>query len=181
MPKPPSAINAPLIIASVRCFIGDARTLERISGVRTRRCPGRTRATHSGLIGFRHVFATFRATATRLRAFVHVADLLATPCTGVAYLGACRADSVMQGRITQHEVGGGLANLGTIDHQPEMLFFDMFAACTQAIRQRHLQANVVTRFTCFDTFLHVGILRNLMGHCSLLQESSKADACRRKK
>jgi hypothetical protein len=50
---------------------------------------------------------------------------------------------MMQIGATEHEIRTGLANLGAVHHEPEMLGFDMFATGLQAMVHRRLVADVM--------------------------------------
>jgi hypothetical protein len=121
------------------------------------------------ILASRHFFTALCTLTACLHALIHIADLFAAVCTRIAYLGACRAHHVMYGRIAQHEIGGGLTNFRTVEHQSEMLFFDMLAAFLQAMCHCHPQANVVTSFARVNTSLHFRVLGSLKCHHDLLK------------
>jgi hypothetical protein len=72
--------------------------------------------------------------------------------------------------LGQHEITGGLANLGAVHHEFQVLFFDVLAAQLQAMRHGHLEADIVALGTGRNTALHLGICLSLMGHGGLLEE-----------
>jgi hypothetical protein len=64
----------------------------------------------------------------------------------------------MEVRVSQYKISAGLADLGAVEQQGDVIGLCMFAAFLQAVRKRR-QAHVVTRGHDFDT----GVF--LMGHC----------------
>src|SRR5690348_14657013 len=77
-------------------------------------------------------------------AVFHAVNLLATLGAGVTHIGADPADLFAKSRTAQHEIGRGLADLGTVHHQPEMAGLDVFAARLQAMVHRFMQAGLMT-------------------------------------
>jgi hypothetical protein len=61
----------------------------------------------------------------------------------------------MMAGTAQHEIGGGLTDLGAVHHEAEMGGFDMLAACFQAMVHGLLQAHTVAAVAGLDTRLHI--------------------------
>jgi hypothetical protein len=75
----------------------------------------------------------------------------------VANFGANTTDVGMKIRVPQQEIRGGLAYLGTVQQQSEMIRVSVFTAFVQAVRHG-FQTNVVT--IGHDLYVMIG----LMGH-----------------
>ncbi len=104
-----------------------------------------------------HAAAFLGAAPAYLYAFIHFPQLLAAIGAGVADLRARGAYELMVSRIAQHEIGSRLANLGAVQHECEMLFFDMLAAKLQAMSRGHLPAGFVALTTSRDAVFGNGI------------------------
>jgi hypothetical protein len=92
-------------------------------------------------------------------ALFHIAHLCTALGAGVTSLRTDSANALVQRKSTQHQVCGGLADLGTSLHQPEMLRLDMLAALLQAMMHGGFQTNAVTALAMLDAMLHFGVLR----------------------
>jgi hypothetical protein len=103
----------------------------------------------------RHVAAALFASAARLYALVHVADLLAARGTGSADIRARRTDVHVRGGAAQHEVGRGPANLCAAEHESEMNGFGVLAACFQAVVHRFAFACFIALQTFAYAVLHI--------------------------
>ena len=77
-------------------------------------------------------------------AIVHISDALAVVRAGFADFGAQAAHLFVKLALVTHEVGRCRADRGAIDHQPEVLRFDMLAAHLEAVRHRSGEAGLVT-------------------------------------
>jgi hypothetical protein len=86
-----------------------------------------------------HFPARFRAAPASLCARLHhliVCKAFAIFGAALAHLGADSTGMWMQVRITQHEIGAGLAYLGAIQEQADVIWMGMFSSQPQAMRHR---------------------------------------------
>ncbi|HTJ54879.1 MAG TPA: hypothetical protein VL380_05635, partial [Nitrosospira sp.] len=90
-------------------------------------------------------------------AVFHAVNLLATLGAGVAHVGADPADLFAKSRTAQHEIGRGLADLGAVHHQPEMVGLDVLATRLQAMVHRFMQTGLMASITCVYARLHFGV------------------------
>lgn len=74
----------------------------------------------------------------------------------------------MQIRAAQHKVGAGLADLGAVKEQPDMVWLGMCSALLEAIGHG-LQANPMAIQAVLDTLLHPG-LHSCPAHALLATE-----------
>lgn len=95
------------------------------------------------VLGASHLAADFRAFATGLDAIVHTSHLFTALGARIADIRANRTLLLIEGRTAQHEIAGGLAYLGAVDHQTKMRGFDIFPARIKAMCHRCMQTGVV--------------------------------------
>lgn len=108
------------------------------------------------LVSGGHFPAAFGASAASIDAFLHVADLLAAPGAFLADFGADCARALVKISAHQHEVRRGLADLGAGNHEPEMPWLNVLAACLQAMVHGHAEASAVAAQAFIDAALHFG-------------------------
>jgi hypothetical protein len=92
-----------------------------------------------------HSLAGFGATPAELRAFLHlcvICEALAIDGASLADFGAGTAGKAMQGRSSNHEIGTGLADFGTVEQQTNVRRLSVLAAHVQTVRGR-FQADAV--------------------------------------
>jgi hypothetical protein len=95
----------------------------------------------------RHLTTRFCAAPADFRAIAH--DLIvagkafAIFSTALADFGTDLAGARVQVRIAEHEISAGLADLGAVEQQRNMVRLCMSAALLQAMRKR-FQTNIVT-------------------------------------
>ena len=101
-----------------------------------------------------HGAAGFGAAAAGRGATFHVlvAELFAIVGAGVAHFCARPTRFGVQARLPQQEVAIGGANLGAVDHQREVLLFDMLPAGLKAVVHR-FDAHFVTARALACAFL----------------------------
>ena len=92
----------------------------------------------------RHHAAAFRTGAASVGTALHITDALAIFCTGVANFRAGAANRCVHRRTHQHDVGCGLADFGTAQHESHMSGFGVFATGIEAVVREGAQALVVT-------------------------------------
>jgi hypothetical protein len=82
-----------------------------------------------------HLAARLGTAAADLRTLVHelVAKALAIGGATLAYFGTYPARTRVELRATDHKICAGLADLGTIEQQADMIRFGMLAAHLQAM------------------------------------------------
>lgn len=111
----------------------------------------------------RHGAAAIRAIAACLGAVFQVGNLRTAIGAGVANFGTQCAELATKGRVAQHKVARRLANLGTVDHQAEMVRLGVFASGGEAMDHGRMQAGFVATPACIDAGLHavktIGVVR----------------------
>jgi len=85
-----------------------------------------------------------------------VAKTLASLGTAFADLSAGRANAPMEVRAPEHEIRAGLAYLGAVEQQPDMIRFGVLTAHVQAMRHSS-QAETVTVHAFLNAPLQFGI------------------------
>ena len=70
----------------------------------------------SSRAGASHLAATLGAFAANSGALFHTAQLLATLRAGLTHLSADSTELIAERRTAQNEAGGGLADLGAVQH-----------------------------------------------------------------
>ena len=75
---------------------------------------------------------------------------------------------MMQVRPAQHEVGAGLADLGAVHHQPDMVWLGVMSPLLKAVRNR-LQARLMAVAADFDALEHlfIEVMALRVGHMKL--------------
>jgi hypothetical protein len=101
-----------------------------------------------------HFPATLGAVSTCLDAFIHTADLLAICRAGFADFGADLANTTMKMRATELKIGRCLADFGAVDHETEVICFNMLSAGLKAVVHGGLQADLMAIATSLNTCLH---------------------------
>lgn len=89
-----------------------------------------------------------------LLAIIHLVKRAAVDSTCVADVCTGLAQHLMQGRTTQHGVGGGLADLGAGQHQRDVIRCRVRAAQCKAMPGGHLEAGIVTLLAVVDALQH---------------------------
>ena len=117
------------------------------------------------VLGAGHLAAAFRAFATGLDAIFQTSHLFTALGAGVANISTNLALLLIKGRTAQHEIAGGLADLGAVDHQTKMRRFDIFSASIKAMCHRHMQAGFVAIITSIyvsvQVFMCIGVVRHI--------------------
>lgn len=103
-----------------------------------------------------HCLATLGAAAADVGAVLHPVEPVAAFGAGSANFGALAANMGMMRRAARHEVGGGRANLGAVEHQPHVRRLYMSSTHFEAVRRGHLQAGHVAGLAGVDAVLHLG-------------------------
>ena len=101
-----------------------------------------------------HAGAAFSALSASGSAVVHVADGFTADGAGFANLCAQRAQLGDKLRATELQVGRGLADFRTVQHQREMLGLHVLSAKLQAVRHGGLQADLMAFGAGLDAGLH---------------------------
>ena len=108
-------------------------------------------------LGSSHSAAGFRTATAHLSTAPHLLVL----AHAIAFLGTARTDlcthstrARVQIRATEHEVGARLADLGTIQEEPDVRGLGVLASELQAMRDG-LHADLVAFGTVSDALLHV--------------------------
>jgi hypothetical protein len=101
-----------------------------------------------------HFPATLGTFFTCFDAFTHIADLLAIRCTGLADFGADRAKMMRKLRATELKIGRRLADFGAVDHETEVICFNVLSASLKAVVHGGLQADLMAMATSLYTGLH---------------------------
>lgn len=104
-----------------------------------------------------HFFARFSAGATRVNARVHLAHTFAIVSAAAANFSTDATGQLVQFRAGQHEIRAGLANFRTVEHEPEVVRFYMFASGLKAVIHRHFQANTVALLAVLNAFFHLRV------------------------
>ena len=96
-----------------------------------------------------------------------------------AHFGARGAGVVMQVRPAQHEVRAGLADLGAVHHQSDVIRLRVMPALLEAIRNR-LQARLVAVAADLDALEHlfIEVMALRVGHMKLRLTLCRQAACR---
>jgi len=109
--------------------------------------------------GSGHLAAKGSARTTSFSAPDHksvVAHLFATPGATLTDLCAGAACVNVQFRIAQHEIGAGLADLGAVGEQADVMRLREATTLIKTVSQR-LQADAVTAAALFYALLHAAI------------------------
>ena len=107
-----------------------------------------------GVLNRRHAGAAFSALSAGGSTLVHVAEGFTADGAGFANLCAQCAQLGYKLRTTELEVGRGLADFRTVEHQREMLGLYVLSAKLQAVRHGGLQADLMIFGTGLDAGLH---------------------------
>jgi hypothetical protein len=102
----------------------------------------------------RHFPAAFGAVAASLDAIVHVADPLTFGGAIFADIGAFGAEMLMVRRAYDHDLGAGAADLGTGEHQLNVLRGGVRSAELEAVIGARAEAGLVAAQTFVDAGLH---------------------------
>jgi hypothetical protein len=68
---------------------------------------------------------------------------LAILCANLADISAQGTNAIVELALVRKEIGGRGADRGAIEHQPDVLWPDMFAAKLEAVRHHHREAGRV--------------------------------------
>ena len=115
----------------------------------------------TSFLGCLHMLAILYTGTTGAGAFpaclgtVLVAQLFAGLSTRSADLCAGLAHMPMKMRMAQHEVMGGVADLGAVEQQADVVRIRMLAALFEAV-MHGMQAGVMAFFTCVDACFRFG-------------------------
>lgn len=102
-----------------------------------------------------HSFAGSGAVFAGLYTLFQAADFLTVRRAAATDVGANAADKRVLFRAAEHDIGGGLADLGTGHHDTQMLLTDVGAAIGQALVHYRLEADAMTVETVLDAFPHL--------------------------
>lgn len=89
-------------------------------------------------------------------ALVHFAEEFAVVGTAAANFRADAAGEVVEVGPGEHEVGAGLADFGTVQHEAEVYGLDMFAAHFEAVIHRRLEAHAMAEEAVLDALGEFG-------------------------
>ena len=127
------------------------------------------------MLNVRHFPATLGAVSAGLHTFIHAADLFTILCTGLTDFGTDLANTMLKMRVTELKINRGLANLGAIDHESEVICFNMLSTCLKAMVHGSLQADLMAIATSFYTGLHGVFSVSWVIHGILLRKTNKHD------
>ena len=120
------------------------------------------------MFGAGHLAAAFRAFATGLDAIFHTSHLFTALGAGVADISTNLTLLLIEGRTAQHEIAGGLTDLGAVDHQTKMRRFDIFSARIKTVRHRGMKTGVVAFRASRNARLQAGVC--FWGHRGMAHE-----------
>lgn len=106
------------------------------------------------MLGGRHLPAALGAVSTCLDALIHAADLFAISCACFADFGTDLANTTMKLRASELKIGRCLADFGAVDHETEVICFNVFSAGFKAVVHSCLQAYLMAMATSLYTGLH---------------------------
>lgn len=101
-----------------------------------------------------HFLATLGASAAGFDTVLHVAKLLAILRAGLADFAAYFANSMVESRSANHEIGRGLADFSAVEHQPEMVGLDMLSTQLKAMVQGGVQTDLMAMAARLDAGFH---------------------------
>lgn len=99
------------------------------------------------------IFCAFQAFVGAFFHFISF-DRAARFSAGLAYVGASIAEDCMLRGFTDHGVGGKLADIYAVDHQPDMVRLGMGAAFFHAMTEQGFFAHMPRGPANFRTILH---------------------------
>jgi hypothetical protein len=101
-----------------------------------------------------HFLAATGATSACLHALLHAANSRTAFGACLAYLGASRTRGAVEARVGEHEICSGAADFRAARHEPEVVRFDVLAACLQAVIHGIAPAGLVAVQTFGYAVLH---------------------------